>query len=1047
MQLVTDGENNWTQEERLAYETTGETTIIDETLEGANGEYGTTTSFPTPTVGNVYKVTFNGVDYEVTAKSVNFDGIDFVMLGNAGRIGEEDTGEPFLFIVIPTGLEELFGEITAVLQQTEDTALISVTLKIVGETTIVKPIDPKYLGSLRGQKEIVLTPNEDNKSFTASCSFEAAWVMDEGELQNAIRIGGTIGSASVYAVSKITVGSLRAIQMVVMFFNDFERFETPILHWYASSGRLVGIYSQRGLMPKNGSFEEAIPVLDADSGHAEAIPLSEVKERLDITPFIVTITETDGNYTADHYTADIYAAHQAGKKVYAVYGGAMFGLVYAGATQSTFTLLSIVDDAGTGTIPAAEYFLIGTESVMHIKHVMMTEDDKAEIEDSLMSLSEEIVKRDKPIVYINGTIPTTKDDVLAELTYVHGDERWHAYLEIKCQGSSSMSYPKKNFTIKLFSDEARTVKLKKKMHGWSVNTNKYVLKANWIDHSHARNIVTANLWSEVVASRPDYESLPVELRNSPNNGAVDGFPIIVYTNGVYQGLYTWNLGKEDWLWGMDEDNPDHALLCGEYNNDGMYRESACNFRALWSGIDEDGWAVEVGTISDSLKTSVNALISCVKDTDDATFKATIGNHLDVQSAIDYFCFCLADNGIDSLGKNLMIGRFTPNKWIVGAYDLDSTWGLDWNGVYIYPPTHKVFPDGYQESTSLLLARFIKLFKIEMIARARELRKWPLCASNILSKFEAFTSEIGKEAYADDLVPYPDIPSASDNNIWQLRNFVQGRLDYYDAWMDALADSVPCESVAISASEIAFDTVSTQTLTASVAPTNATDNVRWFSSNKNVVQVANGVLTPVGNGLATVAVVCGAKTALCNVTVTAFAMSGDNLWNISGRNGEHVNGWYAAATPAPIDFSTDKYFYAVTAGGIWDGTTDIVGIDLDGEDVSVYSVDYNESTGNYRGGYGVLVPFELETGAKYKIRYEVTNRGNICIMYYNAEKVFQKFRSFNNSLAEGTNTYEVEFEAEDYAYAALNLVTSEPSSDYPDRKSIFRNIELVQIMSQ
>lgn len=663
------------------------------------------------------------------------------------------------------------------------------------------------------------------------------------------------------------------------------------------------------------------------------------------------------------------------------------------------------------------------------------------------SLSEEIVKQGKPIVYIDGEIPTTKDDVLAELTYIHGDERWHSYIEIKCQGSSSMSYPKKNFTVKLFSDEARTVKLNKQMRGWNVNTNKYVLKANWIDHSHARNIVTANLWSEVVASRPDYENLPVELRNSPNNGAIDGFPIIVYANGVYQGLYTWNLGKEDWLWGMDEDNPEHALLCGEYNNDGMYRESACNFRAPWSGIDEDGWAVEVGTISDALKTSVNALISCVKDTDDATFKTTIGNHLDVQSAIDYFCFCLADNGLDSLGKNLMIGKFTPNKWIVGAYDLDSTWGLDWNGAYIYPPTHKVFPDGYQESTSLLLARFLKLFKTEMITRARELRKWPLCASNILSKFEAFTSDIGKEAYADDLVPYPDIPSASDNNIWQLRNFVQGRLDYYDAWMDALADSVPCESASISVSEITFDTVSPQTLTASVAPTNTTDNIRWFSSNVKVVQVANGVVTPVGNGSATIAVICGSKTALCNVNVTAFAMSGENLWSISGRTGERANGWYAAATPAPIDFSTDKFFYPVTAGGIWDGTVDVLGIDLDGEDVSVYSVDYNTSTGNYRGGFGVLVPFELKAGAKYKIRYETTNRSNICIMYYNADKVYQKFKSFNNSLNEGTNTYEVEFEAEDYTYAALNLVTSEPSSDYPDRKSIFRNIELVQIMSQ
>lgn len=175
------------------------------------------------------------------------------------------------------------------------------------------------------------------------------------------------------------------------------------------------------------------------------------------------------------------------------------------------------------------------------------------LSEAMGELSEEMAG--KPRVYIDGVIPTTKDDVLAELTYEHGTERWHAYVEIKCQGSSSMSYPKKNFTVKLYEDEARTIKMNRKMFGWPVTSNKFVLKANYIDHTHARNIVNARLWGEVVASRPDYDTLPEELRNSPNNGAIDGYPIIVYTNGTYKGLYTWNIGKDPWMVGMDEDNP------------------------------------------------------------------------------------------------------------------------------------------------------------------------------------------------------------------------------------------------------------------------------------------------------------------------------------------------------------------------------------------------------------------------------------------------------------------------------------------------------------
>jgi hypothetical protein len=63
---------------------------------------------------------------------------------------------------------------------------------------------------------------------------------------------------------------------------------------------------------------------------------------------------------------------------------------------------------------------------------------------------------DIPKVFINGTIPTTKDTVLAELTYISKTLTFHSYIEIKCQGTSSMKYPKKNFTIKLFEDEARS---------------------------------------------------------------------------------------------------------------------------------------------------------------------------------------------------------------------------------------------------------------------------------------------------------------------------------------------------------------------------------------------------------------------------------------------------------------------------------------------------------------------------------------------------------------------------------------------------------------
>ena len=171
---------------------------------------------------------------------------------------------------------------------------------------------------------------------------------------------------------------------------------------------------------------------------------------------------------------------------------------------------------------------------------------------------------DVPRVFFNGTLPTTKDQGKVKLK-VEYHSRTKSIIEwctLKVQGDSSASYPKKNFNIQMYKDEALTDKDKHNFRGWG-RTSKFCLKANWIDHLHARNVVNAKLYGQICRSRADWLDYPQAFRESPNCACIDGFPVMVYANGVYQGLYTWNIAKDDFMSNMDDESTTDCMLIAD----------------------------------------------------------------------------------------------------------------------------------------------------------------------------------------------------------------------------------------------------------------------------------------------------------------------------------------------------------------------------------------------------------------------------------------------------------------------------------------------------
>ena len=382
---------------------------------------------------------------------------------------------------------------------------------------------------------------------------------------------------------------------------------------------------------------------------------------------------------------------------------------------------------------------------------------------------------DIPTIFISGAIPDSKSYVAGELEYVSKTTKFHAYTYIKLQGNSTLQLPKKNYTVNLYSDENRSIKLNKEFKNWGFHNN-FVLKANYNDILHARNVVGAKLWGKIVQSRSDYDTLPEELKNSPNNGAIDGFPVKVYINGAYNGLYNWTIPKCNWMVGMNSANANHVLLSAEFNDNGnvAYKNNPCNFNTLWDG-DKNYFDVEVGENRPELVSSLNAVIKAIINGDSVALEQS----LDIKSAIDYFIFQEVILGTDGLAKNMLLATYDMSKWYLSAYDMDSTFDLDWYGEILewYDSDMPGIP--YNNKFSRLLSYIFENYHDAYVERYIELRKSVLSYSSIIEEFEKYIGIYGEDVYIQDTAIYPDIPSVTDNTLKSLRNFVSDRLEYLD----------------------------------------------------------------------------------------------------------------------------------------------------------------------------------------------------------------------------------------------------------------------------
>ena len=373
---------------------------------------------------------------------------------------------------------------------------------------------------------------------------------------------------------------------------------------------------------------------------------------------------------------------------------------------------------------------------------------------------------DIPRVYIEGDYLTgwggKEDERLARLSYRSAALDFDCAVKMKPQGTSSLNYPKKNFTLNLYENDAFGKKMKVAARtGWGAQS-KYVLKADWVDPTHACNVVSAQLAAGMQAQYGLFSE-------APNRGLIDGFPVLVHMNGRCVGLYNWTIPKDGWLFGFSGDDEDTALvLCAETQT------GSCAFQASAS-FEE--WSVEYGQEDAAALAAFNRMVDFVRDSSDADFQERFGQYLNLDACLNYYCFAYLSAATDNLGKNMLMVSSDRQVWFPSLYDLDSLWGVSWDGVTAIGYERKC-PEEYDCSTSLLWAKLVRCFPNELASRYEELRAGPLSTSTILASFEAYMERIPKRLYDEDMEIWPDIGSMT-RDLDQIRTYLPARAQYVD----------------------------------------------------------------------------------------------------------------------------------------------------------------------------------------------------------------------------------------------------------------------------
>lgn len=365
--------------------------------------------------------------------------------------------------------------------------------------------------------------------------------------------------------------------------------------------------------------------------------------------------------------------------------------------------------------------------------------------------------------------------------------------EIAYQGATSLQMPKKGFTL--------TFSKKHRFKDW-IEMDEYHCKGYYSDWLHCRDLLANKILEQVILTRLQNARRSYQFNNKfdtndfellVDSGAlchVDGFPVELYINNSYWGLYSLNIKKERDNYKLEKDSTGHIQI--EASTDVSYGNAA-SFN--WGGVEircpksDSGNEefIENATPNDGeVKTAWIGFLTNLNSIDEgSTTKENLEAFLNLQDWIDNILVCWFLNHTDNWSKNTLYTSWDAGvHWSPLLYDMDNTFGIvDITGGSTKPYNYNTF--GHKAYTNCpWLSKIETILSNEIKSRYAELRKKGIfTAENVDDLVTSWVKEVGTDVYKDDTKrwSYPGLGNGGSfiDSQYRMVKWISDRLGYLD----------------------------------------------------------------------------------------------------------------------------------------------------------------------------------------------------------------------------------------------------------------------------